>query len=304
MSLMHPLDRRAFISASTLAVGALAAPAAFAAAAKKKLVLLAGSPSHPSGQHEFNAGIRLIEKCLGECDELEISVHTGGWPKDNGAFDGADGILSYCDGGANHPLVRGNHLEVMGNLMKKGVGLMCAHYGVEVLKDLGGKEFQDWIGGYYENMFSCNPMWSPEFKEFPDHPISQGVMPFSVRDEWYFNMRFRPDMKGITPILVAKPADTVRDGPYVYPKGPYKHIQEAKGRPETMMWAAERPDGGRGVGFTGGHFHLNWGDDNFRKVVLNALLWICKIDVPKGGFESKVTADELKENLDPKPGKK
>ena len=26
--------------------------------------------------------------------------------------------------------------------------------------------FQKWIGGYYENMFSVNPMWSPEFKEF------------------------------------------------------------------------------------------------------------------------------------------
>ena len=47
------------------------------------------------------------------------------------------------------------------------------------------------------------------------------------------------------------------------------------------MWAVERPDGGRGVGFTGGHFHRNWRDDNFRKVVLNALLWICKVEVPK-----------------------
>ena len=83
-------------------------------------------------------------------------------------------------------------------------------------------------------------------------------------------------MKGVTPILSAKPSDEVRDGPYVYPKGPYKHIQEAKGRSETMMWAVERPDGGRGVGFTGGHFHRNWPNDNFRKVVLNALVWICK----------------------------
>ena len=69
------------------------------------------------------------------------------------------------------------------------------------------------------------------------------------------------------------------------------------------MWAVERPDGGRGVGFTGGHFHKNWLDDNFRKVVLNAAVWVCKADVPRDGVESKVTADEVKENLDPK-GKK
>ena len=297
------LSRRAFLGASAVAAGALVGPA-FGGPPKKKLVMLAGSPSHGPGDHEFHAGVRLLEKCLSKVDGLEISVHTGGWPKDEKAFDGADGILSYADGGGNHPLVRGNHLEVIGNLMKKGVGLMCAHYGVEVLKDLGGKEFQEWIGGYYENSFSCNPMWSPKFEEFPDHPIAHGVKPFSVRDEWYFNMRFRPEMKGVTPILSAKPSDDVRNGPYVSPRGPYKHIQEAKGKSEAMMWATERPDGGRGVGFTGGHFHKNWAEDNFRKVVLNALLWICKMEVPKDGVVSQVTEDDLKENLDPKPGKK
>jgi len=126
------------------------------------------------------------------------------------------------------------------------------------------------------------------------------VQPFSLRDEWYFNMRFRPEMKGVKSILSARPSDAVRDGPYVYPRGPYPHIQKEKGRAETMMWAAERPDGGRGVGFTGGHFHQNWRDDNFRKVVLNAAVWICKAEVPKDGVASAVTESEIKENLDPK----
>jgi hypothetical protein len=117
-------------------------------------------------------------------------------------------------------------------------------------------------------------------------------------------MRFRPQMKGVTPILSARPSDKVRQGPYVYPKGPYEHIVKASGRPEVMMWCVEREDGGRGVGFTGGHFHKNWGDDNFRKVVLNALLWVAKIDVPEGGVASTVTEEQLKENLDPKPPRK
>jgi hypothetical protein len=67
-----------------------------------------------------------------------------------------------------------------------------------------------------------------------------------------------------------------------------------------MMWAVERPDGGRGFGFTGGHFHDNWGNDQFRKVVLNAFLWIAKVDVPENGVESKVTRADLDANLDPK----
>jgi hypothetical protein len=199
--------------------------------------------------------------------------------------------------------VQDGRLKSIGDRLAKGVGLMCMHYGVEVQKDKGGPEFQQWIGGYYEHEFSCNPMWKPEYTEFPQHPITRGVKPFAVEDEWYFNMRFRPELAGVTPILVAKPSDQVRNGPYVYPKGPYPHIQAEKGRPETMMWAVERNDGGRGVGFTGGHFHRNWGDDNFRKVVLNAMLWVSKAEVPAAGIESSITAEDLAANLDPK-GKK
>jgi hypothetical protein len=110
-------------------------------------------------------------------------------------------------------------------------------------------------------------------------------------------------MKGITPLLVATPSDETRDGPYVHPKGPYPHIQARKGEDETMMWCKERADGGRGVGFTGGHFHKNWQDDNFRKIALNAMLWICKMDVPEGGVESTVTDEDMAANLDEK-GKK
>jgi hypothetical protein len=294
------LSRRAFLGTAAASVGALSVRAA---EVPKKLVMLAGKPSHGPGAHEFNAGVHVLRKSLQKFPGLEVVSYANGWPNEDKAFDGVSGILCYADGGGGHPLVQGDHLAIIGDLMKRGVGLMCAHYGVEVLKDKGGQQFLEWIGGYYEHLYSCNPMWSPEFDKFPEHPITRGVKPFSVKDEWYFNMRFRPEMKGVTPILSAKPSDVVRDGPYVYPKGPYEHIQKAKGQPEAMMWAVERADTGRGVGFTGGHFHQNWKDDNFRKVVLNALVWICKLDVPKDGVVSTVTDEEMKEKMDPK-GKK
>lgn len=68
-----------------------------------------------------------------------------------------------------------------------------------------------------------------------------------------------------------------------------------------MMWAVERSDGGRGVGFTGGHVHKNWQNDDFRKIVLNALVWICKLDVPAEGVASRVLEEDITKNLDPKP---
>ena len=268
----------------------------------RKLVIIAGKMSHPPLMHEFRAGSLILEKCLREVPGLTVEVHTNGWVANEATLEDADGIFIYSDGKVKHPAVQGDHLKRLSRLIGKGVGFGCAHYGVEVVPKQAGKEFKAWIGGHYEHEFSVNPIWEPDYQTFPHHPITRGVKPFKVSDEWYFNMRFRPGMKGVTPILVAQPSDDVRDGPYVYPKGPYPHIEAASGRDEVMMWAVERADGGRGFGFTGGHFHLNWGDENFRKVVLNALLWISKVEVPNKGVQSSVQESELYENLDPKKG--
>ena len=65
------------------------------------------------------------------------------------------------------------------------------------------------------------------------------------------------------------------------------------------MWAIERADGGRGFGFTGGHFHANWGNDDFRRAVLNALVWVTGAEVPAGGVTSTLSAGDLERDLDP-----
>lgn len=268
-------------------------------AADKRIILIAGKPSHRPGDHEFRAGCILLNKWLNKASGVKSEMHTMGWPKTDTVFKGADAVFIFADGGGRHPAIQQKRAQLLNGLVKNGVGVGCAHYGVEVPAGDTGKTMQNWIGGYYEHKFSVNPMWSPDFQKFPKHPIANGVKPFKVLDEWYFNMRFRTDGAGkITPILAAKPGKDVRDGPYVYPKGPYKHIVDGAGRAETMMWAYERSDGGRGFGFTGGHKHMNWGNENFRKVVLNGLLWIAKAEVPKNGVQSSVTEEELKKNWD------
>jgi len=269
-------------------------------AADKRILLLAGKVSHGPGDHEFRAGSLLLQKCLAGVAGVKVEVHTNGWPANDAVFEGVDAVLIYADGGGGHPAIQGGRMKLIDGLAARGVGLGFAHYGVEVPKGDPGDAMHRWVGGHYEHAFSVNPMWNPDFQVFPNHPVTRGVKPFSVRDEWYFNMRWVPGEKNVTPILVATPGDDVRKGPYVYPAGPYKHIIAASGRPETMMWTFERPDGGRGFGFTGGHRHLNWGDENFRKVTLNALLWIAKVEVPANGVESSVTEEELKANWDPK----
>jgi type 1 glutamine amidotransferase len=279
-----------------------------AQAEDKKLVLIAGKPSHPPGMHEFRAGCLLLQKCLANVPGMTTQVYSNGWPQDTSVLEDASAVIIYADGGGGHPALQADRKAVIGRLVKKGIGFGCMHYACEVPADKAGEEFKEWIGGHYEHMYSCNPMWEPDYVQFPDHPATRGVKPFKILDEWYMNMRFRPEMRGITPILVAKPSDAVRNGPYVYPKGPYPHIQEAKGRDEIMMWAVDNATGSRGFGFTGGHYHKNWGDPNFRKVVLNAMLWAAKMEVPAAGIESSVNAIDLEQNQDlknqPKPNKK
>jgi hypothetical protein len=281
-------------------------------AADKRVLLLAGRPSHPPGMHEFRAGCLLFQKCLADVSGVSVEVYSNGWPTkvigtntvdDNSVFDGAAAVFVYADGGGGHPAIKAERLKVLDGLAAHGVGLGFGHYGVEVPAGEPGAAMHRWVGGYYEHLFSVNPMWSPNYEKFPNHPITRGVKPFSNRDEWYFNLRWTADeiaKTHATPILVATPSDEVRKGPYVYPPGPYPHIVAASGRQETLMWAFERPDGGRGFGFTGGHTHKNWGNESQRKVLLNALLWIANVEIPAEGVSSKITEDDLNLNLDSK----
>jgi hypothetical protein len=247
---------------------------------------------------------------------VKVEVFTMGWPTktadgqtvdDHAALEGADALFIYADGSRGHPALQGDRMKVIDALAARGAGLGFGHYGVEVPAGAPGDAMHRWIGGYYETNYSVNPMWAPNFEKFPSHPVTRGVGPFATHDEWYFNMRWTADAalkSSIKPLLVATPGEDVRDGPYVSPRGPYDHIIADKGREETMMWVFERPDGGRSVGFTGGHTHANWGDVNQRRIMLNALLWIAKVDVPKGGVVDTITAEDLTVNLDPKPPRK
>jgi type 1 glutamine amidotransferase len=286
----------------TLLIAAGAVCALAASAADKKIVLVAGGASHGSGDHEHRAGCLLFAKCLNQIPGVKAEVHTGGWPKEVSAFDGADAIVIYSDGGGGHPFVQGNRLQTLAELMKKGVGLGCVHYAVEVPKERGGKEWLDWIGGYFEVNWSVNPFWEADFKTIPEHPVTRGVKPFKQRDEWYYHMRFQAEMKGVTPILSAlPPKETLnrRDGPHE--NNPF--VREAvltNQQPQHLMWVYERPDGGRGFGFTGGHSHRFWANDNFRKPVLNAILWIAKAQVPPNGVDTPVPPEVLTGNQDKK----
>jgi type 1 glutamine amidotransferase len=264
---------------------------------RKKVVFVAGRRSHGYGAHEHKAGCLLLAKRLNESvPQVYAIVYTNGWPKDPTALDNADEVVFYCDGGEGHVVMP--HLEEMNKLADDGVGIACLHYAVEVPKGKPGDDMLHWIGGYFETFWSVNPHYKADFKELPRHPITRGVKPFAIEDEWYYHMRFAKNMQGVTPILTCIPPDSAhRKGNDAHGANPY--VRARMGMPEHVAWAFERPGGGRGFGFTGGHWHYNWANDDFRKIVLNALVWVAGLDVPPGGVPSKTPSiEELKANQD------
>ncbi len=255
------------------------------AAAPAKVVLVAGKPSHGPGAHEHNAGVLLLEKFLHQNKGVRPVAVLNGWPQDASVFDGAAAIVLYMDGGAHHPLLEDDRMALLGNLASRGVGLVFLHYTLEVPKEKGGTQFLQWIGGYYERPYSVNPMNDAELVQAsPSHPISRGWKSFRLRDEWYYRIRFDPSGKSFSPILTTM---LPKDAP----------------NKETVAWAVERQDGGRGFGFTGGHFHSNWGVLEFRRLLVNAILWTAKAEVPRHGARCDLTPGDLERNLDPKDKK-
>jgi hypothetical protein len=263
----------------------------------KKIVFVADTAPHgPKGNHEFLAGaIYLARTINANYPNAYCVVHTKAkWPKD---LKHADTVIVLLNHGASAVN------DAVKDATERGAGFMAIHYGVEVNKGKEGDNYLKWLGGYFETYWSVNPWWTPDFKDIPKHEVTRGVKPFSINDEWYYHMRFVEGMKGVTPILSAVPPKNTVQGEgktsSTHGGNPAVWEEVSAGKAQVMAWAYERPDKGRGFGFTGLHKHDNLANDSFRTVLLNAVAWVSKLEVPEKGVPSKTpTRDELDKLID------
>src|SRR6478735_8755556 len=115
----------------TVAIGF--AVSALSAEDKKTVLMIAGKPSHGPGEHEHNAGVQLLAKCLqqGAADRVQVITKLNAdWPSPEEMAE-ASTILIYSDGGGGHPAVQGDRLQQLDKEMKRGCGFVCLHYAVE-----------------------------------------------------------------------------------------------------------------------------------------------------------------------------
>ena len=210
---------------------------------------------------------------------LSVEVHTNGWVDDDKTLDTADAVVFITSGSdrrkGDHPLLTGDRLALLDKQAKRGCGVGLIHWATFVPKDKAGDKVLDWVGGYFDYETGPKPRgWYSKIttttaKVVPSsgHPAGRGLEPFDLKEEFYHHIKFREKDARLTPLLTA-PIPGEGD--------------------QVVAWGVERADGGRGFGFTGGHFFANYEDDNFRRFVLNSLVWLAKAEVPAKGVASEV----------------
>ncbi len=252
--------------------------------AETRVVIIVGPTSHAPGTHEVAAGGRVMQWAL------ETMVNVPGvradlfyeWPKDRSVFKAARTIVFIGD---IFPPQR--MLDVAGSLkdveemMSRGVGLVCVHYATGLraqdVEPDGAHPLLRWMGGYFATK---TPHHQSVAKVFPSvtvspaakgHPVSRGWREFIVDDEPYYNNYFGRDSN--------KPATNVTmfATAMLPPEAPKR---------EAVAWGIDRTDGGRGFGIVMPHFFKNWANDDLRRLILNAIVWTAKLDVPAGGVQT------------------
>ena len=269
---------------------ALLATTAFA---NPKILLIAGPKSHAPGAHEHPAGCELLAKHLNTCGlPLDVEVSQG-WPADPAKVENADTLVIYSDGLDGHAAA--GHIPALRKRYDAGKGLVLLHFALEPKNEPMGKFFEQAIGGYFEVDWSVNPIWMMTRPILGDHPATLGVNAFEMEEEFYYHIRLRDE---IIPLLQAHPPESSlgNDGPRSGNPAVRKALADKI--PQTLAWAVENPNKSRGFGFTGGHFHHHWSQPDFRKIVLNAIVWTAQAEVPSGGITGKVAAAPAYQTID------
>ena len=179
----------------------------------------------------------------------------------------------------------------LARLMAGGTGLVLLHQAMDFPLGADGAAVKGWLGAVFHSDIGSRGHWDMEFNEIAAHDVTRGVKPFAApADGWLYNLHFAP--AGVTPLLRGAVPDKSRST-----ADSRKHA----GRAEVIAWAHQRPEGGRGFGFTGADIHRSWTYPSQRTLVLNGILWSAGLPVPTGGVQVDLDPAALERNLDDKP---
>ncbi len=285
--------------------------------APRKIVVIAGKKSHgPEGNriHDYPWSAKLIKVMFDNsniADKVRVEYHRDGWPADQTSLQDADAIMIISDGRDGDAYSEAPHTEhdervaFVQKQVARGCGVVTFHFAT-FSPDKYATQILRWTGGYFDWEENGKKKWYSAIRTMnegvqlaaPTHPILRGVKPFKMNEEFYYNIRFQPEDKGFTPILeVPALKGRERDGNIV--AWCVERPAEGEAKAPSEGSAGGKSEGSRGFGTTCGHFYENWKNDDFRRLMLNAIAWCAKVEVPTEGVAAKYYEhDEITASLD------
>jgi type 1 glutamine amidotransferase len=241
---------------------------------RKARALLIGTPlDHPPRSHMYLHECGVLEKCLRQTPGIE-TVISDGWPKDAALIEGVTCVVLYSNPGGNIVLAPENRPAAQ-KLFDAGCGFVAIHWATDCAVETG-QDYLKLLGGWWGMKFGGLDVRDTRLVQInPAHPICRGWRDFDTHDEIYL----RTVLMNTTQPLIKVAAG---------------------GGEQIVAWTFERPDGGRSFGTTLGHFHEVWRGESFRRLIVNAILWAAKLEVPEAGAPVALSEEALALPPDPR----
>ena len=241
-------------------------------AAPKRLLILGQKPDgHPPGTHEYMPGARLVAALMKDRKGVKVTIAQADnpWPEGPALIAKADGIVMFLNEGGRFIQDDPKRAKAFAAFAKRGAGLVVYHWGMGAKNVEHVAPFLKLFGGCHggpDRKYTV--VKEAQFQvASPKHPVMAGIQSFELPfEEFYYKLKVPKNPKNWT-ALIQVPIE---------------------GNKETVGWAWERPDGGRSVGYSGLHFHVNWRHEQYQRLISQAVLWTLKRPVPNGGIKLKL----------------
>lgn len=255
----------------TIALFVFLSVSVFAADSKKLLIVGQGPDGHPPTTHEFMAGANVLAELLKPFPGIKTTVVDASepWAGGDKLIDDADGLAMFISEGSRWMQTDAARYAAIKRLAARGGAIIAIHWSV------GAKDAQ-YIQGQLDLLGAtrggeqrkCQKLEVELKKPDPAHPILRGIPDMKVYDEFYYALDQKP---GIHPLITAN----------------------IDGKDETAVWSWDRPDSGRSFGFVMLHYHSNWQRADYRRMVVQGVLWSLKQDIPNEGVNVDVDSKKL-----------
>ncbi len=274
---------------------------AFAQEQKTKVIyFLSGIRDHASptvgGRHDVARDMLVLQRCLDSVANIKGVKIVTKYLAERSALNiedlkDVDAVIIECSSVSGsqkrtHPLLPPlpadaktydkatmAYLDQIDSLQAAGMGIMILHWGIATEKNPPATaRYMKWFGQTSLEVYTQNPLgfWkvSP-VKGSENHPILRGVNPWVYKDEIFSRMVGNPGDPYRTDLLMGEsPASNMG---VIAPRGIASAYEKGKAR--GILWG-------------GMDFHSALLNENYLRFIMNEIVWVAGIEVPKGGVKT------------------